>query len=192
MANQELSCDAVIVGGGLAGLTAGIRLRELGRDPIVLEAQEDELYANNTRWGGGVFHLAFRSVMAPAAELERRTIDMSKGFVAGDLAHIMAEDCERATHWLQGHGVEFVSMDPDEGWRDFVDYVKEYGIARSEGLLLRYLSQVHGTLVRNVPDAHKTDALYDAIAYLRTLLADVDVELLQLFAIAHYLIFVYC
>ena len=120
MANQELRCDAVIVGGGLAGLTAGIRLQELGRDPIVLEAQEDELYANNTRWGGGVFHLAFRSVMAPAAELERRTIDMSKGFVAGDLAHIMAEDCERATHWLQGHGVEFVSMDPDEGWRDFV------------------------------------------------------------------------
>jgi len=115
-----LNCDAIIIGGGLAGLTAGIRLRELGRDPIVLEAQEGETYANNTRWGGGVFHLAFRSVIAPAAELERRTIDMSKGFVTEDLAHIMAEDCERATHWLQGHGVEFVSMDPDEGWRDFV------------------------------------------------------------------------
>jgi flavin-dependent dehydrogenase len=52
MANQELRCDAVIVGGDLAGLTAGIRLRELGRDAIVLEAKEDELCANNTRWGG--------------------------------------------------------------------------------------------------------------------------------------------
>ncbi|HJO24138.1 MAG: DUF3516 domain-containing protein [Myxococcota bacterium] len=66
-----------------------------------------------------------------------------------------------------------------EGWRDFVDYVKEYGIARSEGLLLRYLSQVHGTLVRNVPEAHKTDALYDAVAYLRTLLSDVDSSLVE-------------
>ena len=52
MANQELRCDAVIIGGGLAGLAAGIRLRKLGRYPIVLEAKEDELYANNTRWGG--------------------------------------------------------------------------------------------------------------------------------------------
>lgn len=72
-----------------------------------------------------------------------------------------------------------VAREMIEGWRDFVDYVKEYGIARSEGLLLRYLSQVHGTLVRNVPDGHKSDALYDVIAYLRTLLSDVDSSLVE-------------
>lgn len=120
MTRRELACDAVILGGGLAGLAAGIRLRELGRDPIILEAQTGETYANNTRWGGGVFHLAFRSVVAPPEELTQRTIDMSQGFVPQDLAQIMGQDSKRATEWLQGHGVEFVSMDPDEGWRDYV------------------------------------------------------------------------
>ena len=66
-----------------------------------------------------------------------------------------------------------------EHWRDFVDVVKEWGIARSEGLLLRYLSQVHDTLVRSVPEEHRSDAVYDAIAYLRTLLAGVDSSLVD-------------
>ena len=68
MANQELRCDAVIIGGGLAGLAAGIRLRKLGRYPIVLEAKEDELYANNTRWGGR----GAKCVEGTARELARR------------------------------------------------------------------------------------------------------------------------
>jgi superfamily II RNA helicase len=66
-----------------------------------------------------------------------------------------------------------------EGWRDFVDYVKEYAVARSEGRLLRYLGEVHATLVQNVPEEAKTDAVYDAIAYLRTLIQGVDSSLVE-------------
>ena len=120
MAHEEMTCDAVVVGGGLAGLTAGIRLLELGLAPIVLEALTDKAFANNTRWSGGVFHLAFRSVVADPAELAERTVRMSDGFVTRELADVMARDCERAIRWLQGHGVEFVAMEPDEGWRDYV------------------------------------------------------------------------
>jgi hypothetical protein len=61
----------------------------------------------------------------------------------------------------------------------FVDQVRELGIGRSEGLLLRYLSQVHDTLVRSLPEEHKTQAVYDAIAYFRTLVQGVDASLLQ-------------
>lgn len=57
-----------------------------------------------------------------------------------------------------------------EDYRGFVDYVKEYALARCEGLLLRYLSQVHNTLVKTIPDDDKSEGVYDAIAFLRTLL----------------------
>ena len=62
-----------------------------------------------------------------------------------------------------------------EGCIGFVDQVRELGVGRSEGLLLRYLSQVHDTLVRSVPEEHKTQAVYDAIAYFRTLVQGVDI-----------------
>jgi superfamily II RNA helicase len=60
----------------------------------------------------------------------------------------------------------------------FDDYVKICGIARVEGLLLRYLSQVHNTLVRSVPEAARTDDVLDVIGYLRSLVAGVDSSLL--------------
>jgi len=72
-----------------------------------------------------------------------------------------------------------VAREMFEGCLGFVDYVRELGVGRSEGLLLRYLSQVHDTLVRSVPDERKTQAVYDAIAYFRTLVQSVDASLLQ-------------
>jgi hypothetical protein len=66
-----------------------------------------------------------------------------------------------------------------EGCLAFVDYVRALGVARSEGTLLRYLSQVHDTLVRSVPDENKSESVHDAIAYLRTLVQGVDASLLQ-------------
>jgi hypothetical protein len=66
-----------------------------------------------------------------------------------------------------------------EDYRSFVDYVKEYGVARSEGALLRYLSQVHNTLAKSVPETAKTDAVYDAIAFLHATLQRVDSSLVD-------------
>ncbi len=64
-----------------------------------------------------------------------------------------------------------------EGYLGFVDYVREYSLARSEGVLLRYLGQVYHTLVQTVPEEAKTEELHDAIAYLRTLVRGVDSSL---------------
>jgi hypothetical protein len=72
-----------------------------------------------------------------------------------------------------------VAREMFEGCQGFVDCVRELGVGRSEGTLLRYLSQVHDTLVRSVPDADKTEAVDDAIAYFRTLIQGVDASLLQ-------------
>jgi hypothetical protein len=66
-----------------------------------------------------------------------------------------------------------------EDLRSFDDYTREYAIARSEGLLLRYLNQVLGTLVKTIPESAKTDEVYDAIAYFRTLIQRVDSSLIE-------------
>ena len=49
----------------------------------------------------------------------------------------------------------------------FHDYVRDYGLQRSEGVLLRYLSEVYKTLVQTVPEGDRTDEVDDVIAFLR-------------------------
>lgn len=66
-----------------------------------------------------------------------------------------------------------------ERYATFNDYVRDYGIQRVEGILLRYLNEAYKTLVQTVPDAFKTDELVDIIAYLRALLARVDDSLVR-------------
>jgi hypothetical protein len=65
-----------------------------------------------------------------------------------------------------------------EGYEGFDDAVRRLGIQRSEGLLLRYLGEVLRALERSVPDAEKTDALEDVLAYLRELVRHTDASLL--------------
>ncbi len=60
----------------------------------------------------------------------------------------------------------------------FADYVRDLGLQRSEGVLLRYLSEVYRALVENVPSSMHTDALVDVVAWFRALLGMVDSSLL--------------
>lgn len=66
-----------------------------------------------------------------------------------------------------------------EGYRSFSDYVQEYDLERSEGLLLRHLSSTYKTLRQTVPDASKSDTLLDMEYYLRDMLRQVDSSLLD-------------
>jgi superfamily II RNA helicase len=61
----------------------------------------------------------------------------------------------------------------------FNEYISELGLARSEGLLLRYLSQTYKTLSQTVPDSYKTDEVLDIVAYLRNVLLRVDTSLID-------------
>ncbi|MCK6503778.1 DUF3516 domain-containing protein [Myxococcota bacterium] len=82
--------------------------------------------------------------------------------------------------WVSGESIrpKAVARDMVEGYRAFADYVKELGIERSEGVLLRYLTEVYKALVQNVPERLRTDAVLDVIAYLRALLGRVDSSLI--------------
>ena len=66
-----------------------------------------------------------------------------------------------------------------EDYRSFADYVREYELQRSEGLLLRHLSSVHKLLCQNVPDASKDDAVREMELYLGAMIRQVDSSLLD-------------
>ena len=72
-----------------------------------------------------------------------------------------------------------VAREMYEDYASFSGFVKRYQVARSEGVLLRYLSQVHNTLARSVPEGARSEGVYDILAYLRSMLARVDSSLLE-------------
>jgi superfamily II RNA helicase len=61
----------------------------------------------------------------------------------------------------------------------FGEYVQDYGLKRSEGVVLRYLSDVYKGLVQNVPDEHRTDELDDVTAWLGAVVRQVDSSLID-------------
>jgi superfamily II DNA/RNA helicase len=93
-----------------------------------------------------------------------------------------AFDRFRGNHpWVGGDAVrpKSVAREMVEGYLGFTDYVRRYGLQRSEGVLLRYLSQVYKTLDQNVPEQAKNDEVRDLIAYFRALLERVDTSLIE-------------
>ena len=61
----------------------------------------------------------------------------------------------------------------------FNQYVARYGLKRSEGVVLRYLSDAYKTLVQTVPVDHSTDDLDDVVEWLGALVRRVDSSLLD-------------
>ncbi|BDB60264.1 MAG: DEAD/DEAH box helicase [Rhodococcus sp. (in: high G+C Gram-positive bacteria)] len=61
----------------------------------------------------------------------------------------------------------------------FSELVSHYGLARSEGLVLRYLADAYRALRQTVPDAARTEDLEDIIEWLGELIRQVDSSLLD-------------
>ena len=61
----------------------------------------------------------------------------------------------------------------------FSEYVSEYGMKRSEGLVLRYLTDCYRALNQTVPDTEKTDEVEDLIEWLGELVRQVDSSLID-------------
>lgn len=61
-----------------------------------------------------------------------------------------------------------------ESWRSFADYVRDYGLERMEGLLLRHVNAVYDVLTQTVPDAAKDDVVREMELYLRDMIRSVD------------------
>ncbi len=88
----------------------------------------------------------------------------------------------RADHpWVGGDLVapKSIAREMLEEYLSFGEYVRRYGLQRSEGILLRYLSQVYKTLDQNIPDHHKNEAVWDVIGWLRSVIERVDTSLIE-------------
>ena len=93
-----------------------------------------------------------------------------------------AYETYRAGHpWVAEHELspKSVVRDMSERAMNFVEYVQHYGLARSEGLVLRYLADVYKALRHTVPADAKTEELEDLVEWLGELVRQVDSSLLD-------------
>jgi superfamily II DNA/RNA helicase len=83
--------------------------------------------------------------------------------------------------WVADHTIrpKSVARDLYERAMTFTDYIGHYGLARSEGLVLRYLTDAYKGLVQNVPEDAKTDELLDLTEWLGETVRQVDSSLLD-------------
>ncbi len=70
-----------------------------------------------------------------------------------------------------------------EGGDTFATFVRRYRLERSEGLVLRYLTDAWRTLDRSLPDDVYTDALEDVVEWLGQLIRATDATLLDEWAV---------
>ena len=83
--------------------------------------------------------------------------------------------------WVGGDTVKPKSVVRDlyERSMTFGEYVSHYKLKRSEGVVLRYLSDVYKGLIQNVADEYRTDEIDDLTAWLGALVRQVDSSLID-------------
>ncbi|HEY3756904.1 MAG TPA: DUF3516 domain-containing protein [Opitutaceae bacterium] len=83
--------------------------------------------------------------------------------------------------WIEDEHVrpKSIAREMYERYLSFADYVREYGLERIEGLLLRHLSQVWKVLAQTVPQAAKSEAVLEMEDYFRELIRGIDSSLMD-------------
>ncbi|WP_322155819.1 DEAD/DEAH box helicase [Paratractidigestivibacter sp.] len=91
-----------------------------------------------------------------------------------------AEYCDKVP-WARDFALspKSVLRDMVETASDFKEYVGRYGISRSEGTLLRYLSEAYRSLDRTVPMDKRDERLEDIISWLGLVVRSVDSSLVD-------------
>jgi fumarate reductase flavoprotein subunit len=107
---MNLSRGAVIIGGGLAGLTAANRLAARGIAVTVIEAGADAQYLCNSRIASGSFNLAHSDPTADAATLRTAIDRQTDGTAEPGLADALAGTAASAMLWLRAEGVKFIKV----------------------------------------------------------------------------------
>ena len=83
--------------------------------------------------------------------------------------------------WIEQENVrpKSIAREMFERYLSFADYVRDYGLERSEGLLLRHLMQTWKVLAQTVPDAAKTPEVIEMEDYFRELIRGIDSSLID-------------
>jgi superfamily II RNA helicase len=98
-----------------------------------------------------------------------------------DLLETAYEAYRRGHPWVADHELspKSVARDMYERAMTFTEYVAFYGLARTEGMVLRYLADAYKALRQTVPDQAWTEDLTDLIEWLGELVRQVDSSLID-------------
>ena len=83
--------------------------------------------------------------------------------------------------WVEQENIKpkSIAREMYERYSSFSDYVKLYGLARAEGLLLRHIASIYRVIDNTIPPAFKNEAVDEIAVYLEHLLRHVDSSLLD-------------
>jgi superfamily II RNA helicase len=178
--NQPLSTFALATFGLLDPASPDYALDVLSVVEATLDDPRQVLYAQQSKAKGE----AVAQMKADGIEYEERMArleEITHPKPLEELLHAAFETYRRGHPWVADHELspKSVARDLYERAMTFVEYVGYYQLARSEGLVLRYLADAYKALNQTVPDDAKTDELHDLIAWLGELVRQVDSSLLD-------------
>src|SRR6478609_9009772 len=127
---------------------------------------------------------AVAEMKADGLEYEERMALLEEVTWPQPLAELLEATYEiyRQSHpWLPEDALQPKSIVREmfEQGMSFTDFVSRYQLARSEGLVLRYLTDAYRTLRQTVPEAHRTPELEDLIEWLGETVRQTDSSLLD-------------
>jgi superfamily II RNA helicase len=127
---------------------------------------------------------AVAEMKAEGLDYEERMVQIEEITYPKPLAELLDaafETYRRGHPWVADFELspKSVARDLYERAMTFVEYIGHYQLARSEGLLLRYLSDSYKALRQTVPEEARTEALTDLIELLGELVREVDSSLLD-------------
>jgi glycine/D-amino acid oxidase-like deaminating enzyme/nitrite reductase/ring-hydroxylating ferredoxin subunit len=93
----SLHADVLVIGGGIVGLTTALRLLELGKSVIVLEARRigRQVTGRSTAKITTQHSLIYRHL------IETRGLDMARAYAEANMA-----GADRIRHWIEQHGID--------------------------------------------------------------------------------------
>ena len=104
------SYETLIIGGGIAGLTCGLRLAEQGVKVAILEKGETDRYLCNSRICGGAFHVSYRDVMESPEILMNAMKGKTQGFSRQSFLDVMSNEPGKTVSWLKTKGLRFIKV----------------------------------------------------------------------------------
>ena len=102
--------DVVVIGGGIAGLSAANRAAQQGLKVAVLERGDGLQYLCNSRYSGGVLHISMHNAKDPAEKLMAVIKDATSGKADPELSRALATTAGRAIDWLQSEGAKYIRV----------------------------------------------------------------------------------
>ncbi|MBM7053252.1 MULTISPECIES: DEAD/DEAH box helicase [Streptomyces] len=127
---------------------------------------------------------AVGQMKADGVEYEERMERLQEVTYPKPLSELLwhAYDVYRTSHpWVNDHPVspKSVIRDMFERAMTFTEFTSHYELARTEGIVLRYLASAYKALEHTIPDDVKSEDLQDLISWLGEMVRQVDSSLLD-------------